>query len=127
MKVRLGFVSNSSSSSFLALIPKKVFESICNNLTPFEEALVRQLVIEYDIVFCSIPCCLYECRHGNHTFLDWINSEEVIKDAKVIAKSRGIAYNKNDEYHLSKVEEKIEQKMSDLEKAKDIMIYEMNY
>lgn len=41
MKVRLGFVSNSSSSSFVAIVPEHRFESYMKSLDPWEKAVIN--------------------------------------------------------------------------------------
>ena len=44
MKTRHGFVSNSSSSSFVLLVPKDVHERILKEVHPFVSTVVRQVM-----------------------------------------------------------------------------------
>lgn len=44
MKVRQGFVSNSSSSSFVIASPVNIWDKVYNQLTPFEKAVADALV-----------------------------------------------------------------------------------
>jgi hypothetical protein len=43
MKIRTGFVSNSSSSSFMMVIPKDVWDQLISEATPYEAHTVRQM------------------------------------------------------------------------------------
>jgi hypothetical protein len=127
MKTRYGFVSNSSSSSFVAIMPDNEFEQLCATLSPLEEALARTLLLEGKEDFCSIKCVVYECMDGNHTFLDWVDEKEIVKDAKNIASARGIEYDEDDEYYLPDAEETIEQKMIELSKDGKAIIHTMDF
>jgi hypothetical protein len=43
MKIRTGFVSNSSSSSFVIFLKEKDYEEVYNELSPLEKELVDYL------------------------------------------------------------------------------------
>ena len=43
MKIRQGFVSNSSSSSFLIIAPKDEYDKIISKLTPYQKAIFKEL------------------------------------------------------------------------------------
>jgi len=50
MKVRTGFVSNSSSSSFIAIVPMKIHEKVLSELHPFVTAVVNTIGEEQDVL-----------------------------------------------------------------------------
>ncbi len=43
MKIRSGFVSNSSSSSFVVVAPKAIVEEVLNTLRPYERAVAEHV------------------------------------------------------------------------------------
>jgi hypothetical protein len=43
MKIRSGFVSNSSSSSFVVIAPKSVVDEVLATLTPYEKAVAEHV------------------------------------------------------------------------------------
>lgn len=51
MKTRQGFVSNSSSSSFIIVIPKEVHEKALEYLSDFEKLVVKECVYDKGILF----------------------------------------------------------------------------
>jgi len=50
MKVRGGFVSNSSSSSFIAIVPMEIHEKVLSELHPFVTAVVNTIGEEQDVL-----------------------------------------------------------------------------
>lgn len=60
MKIRNGFVSNSSSSSFVLLIPKTDYEKVTKDMTPFEKEVLNQLKINEKITFMNTEMVLFE-------------------------------------------------------------------
>jgi hypothetical protein len=52
MKIRTGFVSNSSSSSFVIFLKEKDYEEVYNELSPLEKELVDYLEPQNKKWFC---------------------------------------------------------------------------
>lgn len=87
MKTRNGFVSNSSSSSFIALVPKDEWSNIIATLNPIEMIFVEKLTD--DISFCGIDCVEYGYVNGNYDTFEFIDWEEEQKVAEQISISLG--------------------------------------
>jgi hypothetical protein len=71
MKVRTGFVSNSSSSSFVIMTTKKNHDEVLSKLTEFHKKVVEAIGIK-EFKFCDIDCVavgIYS-SHGCSTFDD---------------------------------------------------------
>jgi hypothetical protein len=49
MKIRSGFVSNSSSSSFVLVVSNKVFNEVYQTLSPFEKDLITWIAQDANI------------------------------------------------------------------------------
>ena len=74
MKVRTGFVSNSSSSSFVALVEKEAHEQALQSLPELYRELILENGLE-EVTFCGISCISV---HGNtHDEGANINGEEM--------------------------------------------------
>jgi len=68
MKIRSGFVSNSSSSSFVALVPEEVhMEAIEQLSSKYQRDLVKRFMkfCGEDTTFCGIDCLTYSYISGN--------------------------------------------------------------
>jgi len=50
MKIRIGLVSNSSSSSFIAIVPMEIHEKVLSELHPFVTAVVNTIGEEQDVL-----------------------------------------------------------------------------
>jgi len=50
MKIRMGFVSNSSSSSFIAIVPMDIHEKVLSELHPFVTAVANAIGEEQDVL-----------------------------------------------------------------------------
>lgn len=112
MKIRNGFVSNSSSSSFLVLIVKDEYDSIINTVNPLTQAVVEQL--SNSASFLGTECVAYNhMSGGSYCDFEWLSETECRKRAEEISKETGREYNEDDlEFWQSveEFEEKIDQK-----------------
>lgn len=61
MKTRNGFISNSSSSCFIALIPENELENL--DMNPIEKTVMK--LLSEETTFCDIPCVKYVSYTGN--------------------------------------------------------------
>lgn len=87
MKVRSGFVSNSSSSSFVALIPKTEWVGIIAGLSDIEMAAIETLI--KDKTFCGVDCVEYKAMSGNYDSFEYSDMGAIINRAKDLAKQNG--------------------------------------
>lgn len=65
MKTRHGFVSNSSSSSFVVIAPKDVVETVLKTLTPYEQAVAKH-VQQGDKKFMGGIVSIFQGSTGNN-------------------------------------------------------------
>jgi hypothetical protein len=94
MKIRNGFVSNSSSSSFVALVPKIDWQSMIATMSPIEQAAVESL--SGDTTFCGIECVDYACNSGNDDSLEYADWDKIRERAKELAAAKGITLPEED-------------------------------
>jgi hypothetical protein len=98
MKVRLGFVSNSSSSSFIALMRKQDYNTVISNLSPLAAAVAKHL--SGNVKFCGQDHVRIAYISGNYSWDEWTDRKEIEKDAEAIARARGISFTWDDnEYY----------------------------
>lgn len=82
MKIRSGFVSNSSSSSFVVVAPKKVVDKVLSEMDGYEQAVIN--FVKQNKTFVGIPVSVLSCMTGN------LDSWEYGFDSKKEAKKAGI-------------------------------------
>jgi len=88
MKIRTGFVSNSSSSSFVAFLPEKDFNDIRNSLSILDAAVVSTVGIKRQ-QFLGSDCVSFGFVSGNYSTLEYTSDSEIMKYAEEIANERG--------------------------------------
>jgi hypothetical protein len=65
MKTRNGFVSNSSSSSFVVVIPTDIAETVLQTLTPYEQAVAKHVRLS-DKKFMGGKVAIFQGSTGNN-------------------------------------------------------------
>ena len=86
MKIRSGFVSNSSSSSFVALIPKAEWADIMmKNRSIIAQAVAGQLTS--NVQFCGMDLIEFSFIEGNHDTFDG-SYESLAEDATRLAEEQ---------------------------------------
>lgn len=80
MKLRSGFVSNSSSSSFVVIAPKNFVDDVLSGMTTNEKAAVNWIKSD-DRLFCGKMVSVFEGVTGNYSsWEDFEYPEEVDED-----------------------------------------------
>jgi len=74
MKIRQGFVSNSSSSSFVALIPAPEWESIISKIGIIELSVIKKYT--NTVNFCGIECIKVHYIRGEYDSFDCLDATE---------------------------------------------------
>lgn len=104
MKIRSGFVSNSSSSSFLILLTKEAYDEVISGVDPLAQAVVEQL--SRKTKFLGTECVAYSRMSGNHDDFDWLVEKECVKRAKELAGLTGKEFDEDDiDWHGEIVED----------------------
>ena len=88
MKIRNGFVSNSSSSSFVALLSAKDFKTIEDSLDILDAAVVCAVGVEQKH-FLGNDCVSFGYVSGNYSTLEYTSDNEIMEHARRIATERG--------------------------------------
>ena len=89
MKIRSGFVSNSSSSSFLAIIKRDDYDKIIKSLSPIGQSLL-EYVGWTKKGFAGHDCVLIYYVTGNYSSFECMDGGAVIDRAQEIADNRGV-------------------------------------
>ena len=87
MKIRAGFVSNSSSSSFVLIIKKDAYSEWRSQSDPIVQAAADAVMESYNIF--GNECMLYEYASNDYWF-DHISIDEIVKKAKEMAKEQNV-------------------------------------
>jgi hypothetical protein len=66
MKIRSGFVSNSSSSSFVVIAPKNVVDDVLHTMTTNEKAAIEHVKTENKL-FCGKVVSVFQGSDGNYS------------------------------------------------------------
>lgn len=80
MKVRTGFVSNSSTSSYVLVVPKKNFEKVLKNSNELTKELIKKLRIHKFQKAFGKELCVLNWLEGN------MNISELIDDTSFVRK-----------------------------------------
>lgn len=88
MKIRNGFVSNSSSSSFVLVITKDEYDKIRNEKEPLDQAIMNAVM--YSSKVLGTDCMVYEnfSDHGGCGPFNEFDCSEVVEAAKKLAKEQ---------------------------------------
>lgn len=79
MKVRTGFVSNSSTSSYVLVVPKKNFEKVLKNSNELTKELIKKLGIhKFKKAFGKELCVLYWLE-GNSNIVDFLDDTNFVR------------------------------------------------
>ena len=71
MKIRSGFVSNSSSSSYVLIVPKEAYEEVYAASDPYTQEII-DYIHEDECLVLGQPCHILSWFSGNrNTFEDW--------------------------------------------------------
>lgn len=90
MKIRFGFVSNSSSSSFLAILPKEDYDKIVKSLGPVGQAILEKVGTEKK-KFAGKECVLHYHVTGNYSTFECMDGGAVIDRAQELAAEQGVS------------------------------------
>lgn len=80
MKIRSGFVSNSSSSSFLVIMKKEDYQKVASTFTPVQKALANHFNITEKKIL-DTDCVIYKNTYGNYGYSEWLEWDAVEKEA----------------------------------------------
>jgi hypothetical protein len=90
MKIRSGFVSNSSSSSFLAIIKKDDYEKILKDLGPLAQATIEYTGAS-NKKFAGQDCILHYHITGNYNSFEGANVENIRNRAQELAREQKVS------------------------------------
>lgn len=114
MKVRLGFVSNSSSSSFLVLMKENDYKQMVASFVPLSAAVMDFLA--KDEMFCGEKHVKISYVEGNYSWAEDVDTDALLEMAKAIAKERSVELGFEEEEYLDDAYDLIYDGTSDLEK-----------
>lgn len=75
MKVRTGFVSNSSTSSYVLVVPKKNFEKVLKNSNELTKELIKKLGIHKFQKAFGKELCVLCWLEGNSNIVDFLDGD----------------------------------------------------
>lgn len=79
MKIRTGFVSNSSTSSYVLIVTKKNFEKVLKNSDDLTKKLIQRLKThEFQKAFGKELCVLY-WSEGNFNIVDFLDDTNFVR------------------------------------------------
>lgn len=79
MKLRTNFVSNSSTSSYVLVVPKKNFEKVLKNSNELTKELIKKLGIhKFKKAFGKELCVLYWLE-GNSNIVDFLDDTGFVR------------------------------------------------
>lgn len=91
MKIRTGFVSNSSSSSFVALMSKEKYDELISKMDdPLHRAVVEELSSE--TTFMGKECVKYSYMSGNYSYLEYMSEADIFERAAELAEEMGVDF-----------------------------------
>jgi len=97
MKIRNGFVSNSSSSSYIVIADKKATDEIKNNLDPIELAILDVLYESSKIL--GIDCYSFSWMDGEAGEYMSDVADNVMERAKEIYEEKGLEWDGDDFFY----------------------------
>lgn len=90
MKIRQGFVSNSSSSSFVLLVSIEEYQKVKATKNPLLQVIMDTVMTKTDVL--GKKCMMYEYFSdiGGYNNLDDIEAESIVHSAKELAQTLGV-------------------------------------